>query len=112
MSETEVFADLDVAQDLSKRVQENDSQEDTMNLTTNVDYKPSTSELNVSYGEEAPTPTDSIQGQQFFILLITVKMLHFYLTYNKLSSHLNFIYFYCFYNIQTFLVYKLKWVEC
>lgn len=63
MSETEVFADLDVAQDLSKRVPENDTQDETVNLTTNVDHKPSTSEINVSYGEEAPpTPTDLIQG--------------------------------------------------
>jgi len=63
LSETEVFADLDVAQDLSKRVPENDSQDDTVNLSVNVDHKPSTSEINVSYGEEAPpTPTDLVQG--------------------------------------------------
>jgi hypothetical protein len=65
LSETVVFADLDVAQDLSKRVPENDSQDDTVNLTTNVDHKPSTSEINVSYGEEAPTPTDLVQGMSF-----------------------------------------------
>jgi hypothetical protein len=34
LSETVVFADLDVAQDLSKRVPENDSQDDTVNLTS------------------------------------------------------------------------------
>jgi len=62
LSETEVFADLDVAQDLSKRVPENDNQDDTVNLATTVDHKPSTSEINVSYGEEAPTPTDLVQG--------------------------------------------------
>lgn len=62
LSETEVFADLDVAQDLSKRVPENDNQEETVNLT-NIDQKPSTSEITVPYGEEAPpTPTDLIQG--------------------------------------------------
>lgn len=59
LSETEVFADLDVAQDLSKRVPEN---YDNVNLAANVDHKPSTSEINVSYGEEAPTPTDLVQG--------------------------------------------------
>lgn len=62
LSETVVFADLDVAQDLSKRVPENDGQDDSVNLATNVDHKPSTSEINVSYGEEAPTPTDLVQG--------------------------------------------------
>lgn len=62
LSETEVFADLDVAQDLSKRVPENDSQDDSVNLPTTIDQKPSTSELNVSYGEEAPIPTDLVQG--------------------------------------------------
>lgn len=62
LSETEVFADLDVAQDLSKRVPENDGQDDTTNIIPNVDHKPSTSEINVPYGEEAPTPTDLVQG--------------------------------------------------
>lgn len=62
LSETEVFADLDVAQDLSKRVPENDNQDVSVNLPINVDHKPSTSETNVSYGEEAPTPTDLVQG--------------------------------------------------
>lgn len=62
MSETVVFADLDVAQDLSKRVPENDGQDDTVNLASKIDHKPSTSEINVSYGEEAPTPTDLVQG--------------------------------------------------
>lgn len=62
LSETEVFADLDVAQDLSKRVPENDSQDDLVNLPIKVEHKPSTSEINVSYGEEAPTHTDLVQG--------------------------------------------------
>jgi len=62
LSETEVFADLDVAQDLSKRVPENDSQDDTTNIIPNVDHKPSTSEINVPYSEETPTPTDLVQG--------------------------------------------------
>lgn len=68
MSETEVFADLDVAQDLSKRVPENDSQDDNTSITHNVDNKPSTSEINVPYSEEAPTPTDLVQGMQLLIL--------------------------------------------
>jgi len=67
LSETEVFADLDVAQDLSKRVPENDN--DTVNLATTVDHKPSTSEINVSYGEEAPTPTDLVQGMHLCNLI-------------------------------------------
>lgn len=62
LSETEAFADLDVAQDLSKRVPENDGHDDTVNLGSNVDHKPSTSEINVSYGEEASTPTELVQG--------------------------------------------------
>ncbi|XP_050421215.1 protein bric-a-brac 1-like [Adelges cooleyi] len=62
LSETEAFADLDVAQDLSKRVPENENQGDAVNLVANTDQKPSTSEINVSYGEEAPTPTDLVQG--------------------------------------------------
>lgn len=73
LSETEVFADIDVAQDLSKRVPENDSHDDNVNLPTNVDHKPSTSEINVSYGEEAPVPTDLVQGILFLIIIFAKK---------------------------------------
>lgn len=70
LRETEVFADIDVAQDLSKRVPENDNQDDTVNLAPTTDHKPSTSEINVPYGEEAPTPTDLVQGMYFLLLIL------------------------------------------
>lgn len=54
MSETEAFADLEVAQDLSKHVPENQNQGDFENLIANIDQKSST-EINVSYSDEAPT---------------------------------------------------------